>query len=260
MQGGHVTKIKFELPVIGVKVLKESTRGFEGTTEYRGVSYCDAVRLATFGEELVIGPGSIEVCKWSPVILGLKKPETDFEVGLEPRLEWPVAGIYLAQLSRFGDIEPDVIMVRGVPADLRAMADAVGAAEMQGRYRGQIGRTALGVGGGRLDLKVKLTHGTNRVLARLRDRKWFDAFTRAAFNDPRVTGAFEKLARNTVADMSMCRNSTVLPLLEDAGNISFFCTGGVTWGGNSPANMTSGFPGRLRDAVCDLADWPGKSR
>jgi uncharacterized protein (DUF169 family) len=103
-----------------------------------------------------------------------------------------------------------------------------------------------------------LSRSSNSVLAVLKRWKKFDEATRIAFKDYRVTGLFEKVAKNAVADMSMCRNSTVLPYVEDAGNISFFCTGGVSWGGNSPSNMTSGFPGRMAGAVLEQLEFPGK--
>jgi uncharacterized protein (DUF169 family) len=71
--------IDLELPVIGVKILKDSLEGFDAET-YGGVSWCDAVRLATFGVKSLVVPGSIDICKWSPVILGLKEPENPFRV------------------------------------------------------------------------------------------------------------------------------------------------------------------------------------
>jgi len=46
----------------------------------------------------------------------------------------------------------------------------------------------------------------------------------------------------TLADMSVCRNSTVVPLLVGRVNVSFFCTGGITWGRNDPDHLTSGWP------------------
>lgn len=252
-------KIKLELPVIGVKFLPDSTKGFQDADTYRGVSYCDAVRLATYGQELLLEPGCIEVCKWSPVVLGFKAPENRFEESLEPRMGALLAGVYLAQLSRFGaGVEPDVVIIRGRPGQLRRLAEMAGEGSLQERYRGLIGRTALGSGDKGASVKALLTQGSNRALSRLRQWKRFDDFTRVAFKSHRVTGAFEKLAKNAVADMSMCRNSTVLPYTERAGNISFFCAGGVTWGGNSPATVTSGFPyGIVKDALLEV-DYPGK--
>lgn len=249
--------IDLELPVIGVKVLAESAEGFDAV-EYRGVSWCDAVRLATFGEELLVLPGSIEVCKWSPVILGLKEPDNPFEKSLEPRMPSTVAGLYVANLGRFVDLEPDAVIVRGRPAQLKELSERLGEECLSTTYSGRIGWTALGTGEKGLSARVMLTHAANRVLAVLKKWKRFDDLTRIAFRNDKVTGLFEKMARNAVADMSMCRNACVLPYMEDAGNISFFCVGGITWGGNSPANLTSGWPGRMAGPIMEAVRFPGK--
>jgi hypothetical protein len=42
--------------------------------------------------------------------------------------------------------------------------------------------------------------------------------------------------------MSVCRNSSVVPLLSGRVNVSFFCTGGITWGRNQADHLTSGWP------------------
>jgi hypothetical protein len=42
--------------------------------------------------------------------------------------------------------------------------------------------------------------------------------------------------------MSVCRNSTIIPLLAGQANVSHYCTGGITWGRNSPDHLTSGWP------------------
>ena len=237
--------MKFEVPPVGVKIL-DSMDGFEGTPVYNGVSYCDAVRRATSGEEVVLVPGSIEVCRWSPVVLGLKSPESDFEKSLEPRVLGSSAGVYVSPLSRFREgLEPDVVIVRGRPARLRKLAAEMGEGALQDRYLGRIGWTALGLGEKGLSLRVTLVHALNYSLSVLKRSRRFDELTKKLFRRESVAKAFEKAAKNAVADMSMCRNATVLPYIEDAGNISFFCTGGITWGGNSPGNMTSGFPYRL---------------
>ncbi|MBU1671202.1 MAG: DUF169 domain-containing protein [Actinobacteria bacterium] len=247
-----------DLPAVGVKFL-ESIEGFEDLEPYDGVSYCDAVRLATSGYEQLIVPGSIDTCRWSPVVLGLKGTETAFEQGLEPRLEGPVAGVYLAPLSGFrAGLEPDVVIIRGRPEQLRRITATLPSGSLQARYRGRIGWTALGVGDATLSARVLLTHTANRLLAVLKRWKRFDDLTRTLFRSERVTGTFERMLRNTMADMSVCRNSSILPHLEDAANISYFCTGGVTWGGNSPAHMTCGMPYRLYREIEGRLSYPGK--
>lgn len=238
-------RITFELPPVGVKFLRAGMEGFEQADLYSGVSYCDAVRIASLGRALVVRPGSIEVCKWSPVILGLKEPESGFERGLGPRLEGGVAGVYLAPLDMFppGE-EPDVVIVRGRPAQISRLAAMMGEGTLQRLYRGQINKTALGANDGGFRLKVALTNVVIRSLARLKRWKRFDDFIRWAFRSQGVTSAFERILKRTMSSMSVCRNSTVIPFVEDAGNVSFFCTGGVMWGGNSPKHVTSGFPYR----------------
>jgi len=55
--------IVLELPVLGVRIIEEGVEDVKADA-YQGVSYCDAVRLATYGQELIVKPGSIEICKW----------------------------------------------------------------------------------------------------------------------------------------------------------------------------------------------------
>ena len=251
--------MKLDVPTVGVKVLK-SLDGFQDIEVFRGASYCEAVRRATSGREVLVIRKSIDVCRWSPVILGLKEPESPFEKRLEPRVEEPVAGYYLAPMSSFREgLTPDIVIVRGRPEQLREITDSLGEASLIKRYSGERGKTALGVGERGWSLRVKFTHRLNRVLARLGKLKSWDRFTRVAFRSEKVSSAFEMLLKRTVADMSVCRNSTVIPYLEEAANIFFFCTGAVTWGGNNPTNMTSGLPGELYDRVRERLEFPGST-
>jgi hypothetical protein len=154
--------------------------------------------------------------------------------------------VYLAPVSRFNEaLEPDVVIVRGSPVMLRKLAAQMGEGALQDTYRDRMEWTALGAGERGLSLRVMLVHAVNYTLSLLNRVKLFSDLTRWLFRRKWVTNIFEKMIRNALADMSMCRNSTVIPYVEDAGNISFFCTGGATWGGNSPRNMTSGFPYHL---------------
>ena len=89
------------LPV-GVRRLRDADDAAE-VPVYRGVSYCDAVRRAGAtspeGGALRVLPGSIKVCHWSPVVLGLKRPEDAFERKLAPCLPYRPAGLLLAPLD-----------------------------------------------------------------------------------------------------------------------------------------------------------------
>ena len=51
-----------------------------------------------------------------------------------------------------------------------------------------------------------------------------------------------------------CRNATVVPLLTGRVNVSFFCTGGITWGRNRAEHLVSGWPWPDFVRACRFAD------
>jgi hypothetical protein len=89
----------------------------------------------------------------------------------------------------------------------------------------------------------------NRILGGLARSERWQAFTCWLFQSRWVTARFDALISRTLADMSICRNSTVIPLLTGQANQSFFCTGGITWGRNRPEHLTSGWPWPLFQRV-----------
>ena len=226
---------------VGVRVLA-SAQEADGVPVYRGVSYCDAIREAGEGAILRVMPGSIEVCGWAPVVLGLQEPGSRFEAGLEPRLAYPVAGLLLARLDRFPG-EPDVVVVRARPEVLQDMIQLVEREQLWGGHGGHLDRSAIPtLAAQRSPARQALIGGVNRALARLaRSRRW-QALTHWLFRSHLVTAGFDALISHTLADMSVCRNSTAIPLLTGQANLSFFCTGGITWGRNDPGHLTSGWP------------------
>jgi uncharacterized protein (DUF169 family) len=238
---------------VGVRVLA-SAQEADGVPVYHGVSYCDAVREAGEGAMLRVMPGSIKVCGWAPVVLGLKKPDSRFEEGLVPRLPFPVTGLLLARLEGFPG-EPDVVVVRARPEVLQDMVQhlpdrhAPGPHGVECReqlwdgHEGHLDRSAIpALIAQRSPARRALIGSTNRALAALaRSRRW-QALTHWLFRSHLVTVGFDALISRTLADMSVCRNSTAIPLLTGQTNLSFFCTGGITWGHNDPGHLTSGWP------------------
>jgi uncharacterized protein (DUF169 family) len=209
---------------------------------YHGVSYCDAVRRAGQGESLRVLPGSIEVCGWAPVVLGLKAPDNRFEQGLTPRLPYPVAGLLVAPLDSFPG-EPEVVVVRARPEVLRQGIQALGPGALWEGHGEGLSRSANpALTGEPPTWRQGLVGTVNGALAVLARYQRWQAFTRWLFRSPLVTVGFDALISRALADMSICRNSTVIPLLTGRVNASFFCTGGVTWGRNDPEHLTSGWP------------------
>ncbi len=240
----------FEIPPLGVRFLRGDEESVPQFEEYRGVSYCDAVRLATSGKTVLLKPDSIEVCKWVPVVLGFKKPENNFEKGIHPRLDYPGRSVLIAPLSSFSKTTPpDVVIFRGSPESLKELISRIGEDALISKYRGDISISALAPSGLDYSRRAGFINAINRVLSRLGRIKFFDRFIKFAFKSLFITSTFEKMIKKTLADMSICRNSTVIPFLERGANVSFFCPGGVTWGGNTSNHMTCGFPFYVVEAL-----------
>jgi uncharacterized protein (DUF169 family) len=223
---------------VGVRVLTKAA----SAPLYQGVSYCDAVRRAGEGETLRVLPGSIQVCRWAPVVLGLKEPRGRFEKHLTPRLSCPVVGLLLAPLDRFPG-EPDVVIVRTNRETLQTMLASLGHGQLWAGHEGKLDRSAVPLFvDGRATAHHRLVGVVNRALALLVRFQPWQALTHRLFRSRAVTASFEALISRTLADMSVCRNSTAIPLLTGRVNVSFFCTGGITWGRNRPDHLTSGWP------------------
>jgi uncharacterized protein (DUF169 family) len=253
---------------VGVRLLPvDGTRSdeFGDVPVYRGVSYCDAVRRAGEGEALLVLPGSLQVCGWAPVVLGLKETAGRFEEGLEPRLAFTSGGLLLAPLERISG-EPDLVLVRAAPELLQEMVRALDPDDLWGEHGGRLDRSALSLfdptpsspGKKRAGGRATFIAATNRVLASLaRSRRW-QGLTRWLFRSRLVTAGFDALISRAMADMSVCRNSTVIPLLSDRANLSFYCTGGITWGRNCPDHLTSGWPWDLFQQAIQAASNPNQ--
>ncbi len=224
---------------------------------YKGVSFCDAVRRAGDEEVLRVLPGSIQVCRWSPVVLGLRSPQNRFERSLIPRLPFPVAGLLLGPLSALPD-PPEVVILRAPWSILQPMVAAAGSEGLWDGHRGRADRSAIPFlgNGGRIGRRTWID-GVNRLLAPLARNSHWQAFTRWLFRSGLVTAGFDALISRTLADMSVCRNSMVIPLLTGHVNFSFFCTGGITWGRNRPDFLTSGWPWTVYLRCCPAGDAQG---
>jgi hypothetical protein len=232
---------RLDPPPVGVCVLRSACAAAE-VPIYQGVSYCDAVRRAGEGDILRVLPGSIQVCRWTPVVLGLKQPEDSFERGLAPRLDFPVEGLLLAPLDRFPG-EPEVVLVRAGMETLREMIALAGRERLWADHQGRIDWSAVPLlNGQRRVFRQRLVDSVNRGLAVLARSERWQSLTHWLFRSRLATIGYDAVISYALADMSMCRNSTVIPRLADRINVSFFCSGGITWGRNRPDNLTSGWP------------------
>ncbi|MHA1732931.1 MAG: hypothetical protein ACTSU5_13375 [Promethearchaeota archaeon] len=178
------------------------------------------------------------------MVLGLEPPGDYFGVTLRPRMGFPVEGVLLAPLDAFGDEHPDVVIVRTTLANFGRIFGALGPSKFQEEYAGDFEASALRFFRG----EVGATQAwAIRVLNR--GLNWLNAFpawfklTRFLFRSTSLSFLLDKLLKRLgLADMSICRNSTVIPFLTGKANISAFCVGGIAWGKNRPEHFTSGFP------------------
>lgn len=227
---------------------------------FSGVSFCAAVTEAARSGPLIVRPESIQVCKWAPVVLGFKQPENAFEKELAPTLTPPVKAVLLGPADDFpAGFSPEAVIVRGEFETLCILFNYVG----PDRWATELGQ------GTRIDvtaLDLLLGHKTDTLFHRL-SRKIFTLFKTTAtgrmlsavlFRSKLITRLFEALIKRTMASMSVCRNSVVAPIKSGRVNFSYFCAGGIAWGGNEADEFTSGWPIDLYDRIKDRLIWEGK--
>jgi hypothetical protein len=253
--------IQLDLPPVGIKLLHGSFPGLEDIALFQGVSYCQAIFGATFGMELLVKPDSIRVCQWVPIVLGFKEPENDFERSIKEHLSTQTTGIYIAPLHLFQkNIEPDVVIIRTDPENYRAIIACLGWESFIDPSPYQ--QDVTGLHTFRMNpprgFSAWAIRNINAWLAALNRFTLWHRFTAFLFRSTWVTKVFDWFISRYMANMSMCRNSTVIPLQTGRANISYFCTGGIAWGKNNPENMTSGFPAGIFKKIEPYLDYPGK--
>jgi hypothetical protein len=155
--------------------------------------------------------------------------------------------VLLAPIFRYHEGNPpDVVLVRATQEELKKLVAALGWDNMAVELAGKLDRSALevfGSGGNPIDKKrVQFVNGTLASLNR--SREWRD-FTKWIFKRQWTTFIFDILLDRFLSNMSICRNTTVIPLLTGKANISYFCTGGIAWGLNKPNHLTCGIPYEL---------------
>jgi uncharacterized protein (DUF169 family) len=255
--------ITLNLPPVGIKLLDKKTIGpYDGIKLFYGVSYCEAIFEATFGNELILRPESVKICKWLPIVLGFKKAENEFECSIEPHLEAGTQGIYIAPLHLFREgVSPDIVIIRTKPDHYQSMIRVLGWDSFIDFTTLKQDRTALHTFNMKpltrfSALAIKYFNGALDLLNRF---SFWHSLTTFLFKSGFVTKIFDKFITRYMANMSICRNSFVIPFQQNRANISYFCTGGVAWGRNDSRNMTSGFPHHLFLKLDPHLDYPGKT-
>lgn len=249
----EVVSIETATVPVGIKLDSGSLNESPGRDYmfYSGPSYCDAVRRASRGEKLFITAGSIKKCRWAPVTLGFKEPENSFERSLAPRFE-NINSIYAFPIGQEDEetIRPDLVIIRDRPGMIKKMFEELLDGRLEGPYVRRFDMSALAViNREKAGLRAGGVNSFNRLVCRLKGYRRLREAAEFALKSPLACYLFDKIITLFLADMSVCRNSTVIPALEGRANCSYFCSGAVFWGGNDPACLTAGIP---YDLFCRL--------
>lgn len=251
-----------EIPPVGVQIIPAGDTSRAHIERFQGVSYCQAVLEATFGRELIVEARSIAVCQWAPVVLGLKEAANEFERSIEKHLAAGAGSLYLAPIDRFtGKDPPDVVIVRARLEQFRKIAGILGDDAFVSYRDFSRDETALDVvaGGWKKGFSLWAIRSVNSALSCLNHISVWEKFTIFLFRSTTATRLLDRAITAFMANMSMCRNSTVIPLMTGKANISFFCTGGIAWGKNLPDFMTGGFPYDIYRRLDHVITSPGRA-
>lgn len=251
-----------DVPPVGVLAWTGEVPPPAGFRHYLGVSFCDALRLATpaGAPPLAVDPSSIQTCRWSPVVLGLKPRESYFERRLVPSLPAGTKAVLLAKVGLFREagLKPDVVVLRASAGVLGAILSALGTSFVQDRHL-DVDRSMIRYFRRQMSVAqiVTIRH-FNALLNALNALPWWHRFTATIFKSQAVSMAFDAFLKLAgLADMSVCRNSVVIPMVTGKANVSSFCAGGIAWGRNRPDHMTAGLPWALYERVEPLIVAPG---
>lgn len=252
---------KTEPVAAGIKINPGADCRWPSSERYSGISFCDAVRTATDGEgkAMLLDSESITVCRWSKVVLGFSEPDPALDLKVGQNLPIGTESALIAPISMFApECPPDVVLIRTTPEKIKRIIKLAGESSLAAEHADDLGRSALSVlsrGGNSIEkTRVEMVNG---ALARLNGLQQWRDFTKWIFNHQLTTYVFDLLLDKYLANMSMCRNSTVIPFLTGKLNVSYFCTGGIAWGMNSPDHLTCGMPYEIYARIAPrIADCP----
>jgi uncharacterized protein (DUF169 family) len=254
------TMITLDLPPVGIRIIGDRDSGYDHVERFRGVSYCQAVLKATFGREVVLEPGSIQVCQWAPVVLGHKEPENEFEKSINRRFPVGTGSFYLAPIAHFNEERrPDVVVIRARPGELRAIVQLLGYGSFipYGNYNRDETALAVIAEGPKKGFSQWAIRNVNRWLNWMNGFALWQKTTTFLFRSTVITWLLDRFITKHMANMSVCRNSTLIPRQTGRANISHFCTGGIAWGKNFPDFLTSGFPYEIFRRIEPHLSFPG---
>ncbi len=252
--------ICLDLPPVGVKIWTNEEPDRAGIPRFTGISFCQAIQQSTHGQTLIIDSDSIQVCQWSPVALGLKEANNEFEKTIHKHLPAGIRSLLTAPIGQFNEKQrPDVVIIRAQVEKFQAIINLLGYDQFVPYSSYSLDETALSifVEGPLKGFRRWATKNINRWLYWMNQFPWWQGLTTFLFRSTTITRLFDRFITKYMANMSICRNSTIIPFQSGKANISFFCTGAIAWGKNAPDFLTSGFPYDTYEKLKDRLLFPG---
>ncbi|NPD90427.1 MAG: hypothetical protein HGN29_17070 [Asgard group archaeon] len=258
-------EINLERLPIGIKYLKERDmpKDFNTIKNPKALSFCDAARLLHEEDHpngLVVTLESLKACKWCPVSLGLKKPETGLEKNIDLLFDDLNQGVHI-----FNTIdkvtEPDVVTLVSDRENFEKLIETIGLDNFTREYFDQINFNALSLFTGVEFSSKREKRKRRRKLRSIRFFQWLFA-SRFAFNNKLMTWILtallkqywfsrmmDPILRKYSTGMSYCYTASAIPLVTQKANVVLAESGPITWGKLDRDSLLVGLPNSLFETL-----------
>lgn len=252
--------------IIGVKFLNkdELPKDFRTVKKPGVISFCDAFRLLEkekYAEGIIVTGDSIKICHWSPVALGLKKPETDVQKNIVPLFDKLNHGVFIFNIGKtskdhtlqnFID-NPDIVTLVGTRENVTKSIEEIGIKNFTKEYFKQLEYSAVSLFSSEVLLTKKEKRKMKRHLRSIKIINWL--FASKLMNNKLMMKTMNRLMKKyriiKIMDnflpkygtgMSCCYASTSIPYATQKANVTLTDSGSIGWGGLSKKSMLLGLP------------------
>ncbi len=245
---------------VGVKYLKENDmpKDFDEIQNPKTRSYCDALRLLheyEYPNGLIATLDSINVCKWCPVALGLKHPETGLEKKIEPLFNDLNQGVHIFNMTN-KITEPDVVTLIANRENTEKIIEAIGIENFTRDYIEELTHSNLSEFTEEEFPSKRAKRKHKRHLRSIRLFNWLFAsklisnrfmtwFLTGRLKRYWFTRLMDPILRKYSTGMSLCYSASGIPYTKQKANVAFVDTGAIAWGNVSKDTMIVGLPNSI---------------
>lgn len=253
-------EINLERIPVGIKYLKEKDmpKDFNTIKNLDVRSYCDAVRLLhedDYPNGLIVTLDSIKACKWCPIGLGLKNPETGLEKKIDPLFDELNQGVHIFNTTdKVRD--PEVVTLVSNHENVEKIIEVLGLESFTREYIDQLSFSILSefteveFPSKRARRKRKRHLRSIRLFqwlfaSRLISNKLMTRFVTFMLKRYAFSRIMDPILRKYSTAMSFCYAASAIPLVTQKANVVFIETGGIGWGRVSKDSLIVGLPNSL---------------